>query len=274
MPYRFERTDTATTIAELIDLLPQMSTRQHDITQYIAAQCYDRAVGPPMSRGMAAPWYEDFNPDQRYLPFERFQPVEVLEIRDHFLPELGAGWLISVSCIGPSRHTELSFYECQTFATERILSLSVFTRIHTNVDRGVPISLQVTESPSEVMRSIQPSMWCTRPPCDEPARLSDNLLELALTPGIQEPLEDTVSASCHISERVLLTPSGMFHSVSNRRPVARLVRAVTYRGTGSIQFTIELRNGARADINIAHRGDIRAPYRDMSERNVEQERTW
>lgn len=249
MPYRFERLDTATTPDQLRTLLPVMEQHQYDYTQYIAVQCYERAAGPLMSRGKAAPWYDDFNPDQLCLPFEGFTPVEVQSIYNNFSPELGEGWVICYSRPNSRRHTEITFHERQTYAPNRILSLSVFKQVP--VDRGalrpfVQLS-RLEDSP--------PIRW----PGDRPSPVSRELIELAMLPGVRDALQGEVGRLTEINQLVVLdVDGGVFHSLQTDAPVARLIRAVVSQEQCQIRFTVSLPNGSRAVIFVHQQSTAQA----------------
>jgi hypothetical protein len=228
MPYRFERTDIAVTPDQLTDLLPTMARRQYEITQYIAVQCYIYAAGPPMPLGLAAPWHDDFNPDQLCLPFKRFIPVEVQSIYDHASPGLGDGWVI---CHTQNRRTdfkEILFNPRQTFAPDRILSLSVFRRVEA--------------APRPFVRGGGLSPSPRRSHGGMPFQASRELIELAARPEVRRVLLLNVGSLAQIRQEVGLDENGNFFSILNGGVVATLIGAAINENGGYIKFTVGIRD--------------------------------
>ena len=231
MPYRFERMDTATTPDQLMAMLPMVERRQYDTTQYIAAQCYGLAVGPPMSRGKTAPWYEDFNPDQLDLSLDGFTPVEVQSVFNNYSPEMGEGWVISHSRPGTGRHHEITFHERQTYAPNRILSLSVFKRVNVSrqVDGGAPHPFALAGtgvSPSTVQSG------------ESPSQISPELVALVSQSGVREALQIQVGNLTEINQPVVLGGDGIFLALRDGSGVATLTHTTVRPEDRYIEFTI------------------------------------
>lgn len=260
MPYRFDRTDTATSPEQLRQLLPRMERHQYNYTQYIAYQCYEIAGGPPMPLGKAAPWYDDFNPDQLCLPFEGFTPVEVQSVYNNFSPEFGEGWVICHSLPNTRRHREISFHERQVCARSRILSLSVFKRVEVarRADGGAP---RPFDPHSRTQVPLSAHSVSVQQNSRERSRPSNDLLDVASTPDVREALLTEVGALSQINQTVTMGGDGIFMSYRSGRPVARLIRAIDNRCNRHLQFTVELRTGEAVEIRVASR-------------HLEQARTW
>ncbi len=243
MPYQFDRLDTATTPDQLMTLLPNMERRQYDNAQYIAVQCYRTAAGPPMSRGKASPWYEDFNPDQLYLPFEGFQPVEVQSIISNFSPEPGEGWAIQYTPHNSDRCREVTFHERQTFAPNRILSLSLFERVQVDGGASRPF---VQPSQSGVLPSTPRS-------CVGLSTIARELSELLQRRAVREALQNKVANLEEINQPVALGSDGIFYAMQDGSRVAKLISAIDTHGELAIQFRIRLPDSLRIDFIVTHR---------------------
>lgn len=240
MAYRFERLDIATTPDQLMVLLENMERRQFDSSQYIAAQCYDRALGPPMPRGIAAPWYDDFDPNQLYLPFAEFIPVEVQSIHTNLEPgDSGRGWVVCYTAHTPDargRSREILFNYRQTYEPARILSLSVFKR--TTVERSTPRPF-APEGQPRVLETSEPYL----PTSPSPS-------EIVNLPGMRDVLLDEVSRLAGIGQPVDINASGVFFSIADGNTVAALTHAAFNELDRTLEFRLTLTNNRQATLRI------------------------
>lgn len=223
-------------------LLSSMERRQYDHLQYIAVQCYRVAAGPPMSRGKAASWYEDFNPDQLYLPFDGFKPVEVQSIVSDLSLDAGEGWTIQFTLHNSSRTREVTFHERQTFAPNCILSLSVFERVRVDGGASCPF--------------VQPTLSEVLPPtprgCAGLSTISRELLELLQRPSMREAVQIRVGMLEEINQPVVVSDDGELLSTRDGSRVAKLVSATDNipGPDGAIQFRIRLPDSRRIDFIV------------------------
>ncbi len=273
MPYRFERLDTATMPDQLMVVLRDMERRQFDITQYVAIQCYRESIGPPMSRGKAAPWYSDFNPDQLYLSFEGFQPAKVESVISNFSSEFGEGWVVYFRHPNSEGVAEASFYERQTYEPTRILSLSVFKRVQAGggatrpfVRPSQPDNLPTPSDNLLTPPGGSPSPQAGRDAPSRPSPVRPARRQLR-NPAVRALLQDRISLLPAIDERVVMDGDGVFHTLQGAVRVAEVVRVVDNPPAGYIQVIIRLPGRGQEDLILDHR-DISRLERQLTSREV------
>jgi len=131
MSYRYERIGTGTDSNSLLRLLNTVERLQHNGPLWLAIKCYDREVGPPICGGKGTRWFEPkVSPDQMWLPFPRFEPVELLHVYTNYQPEMGEGYILGYRT-KMGRNVDIQFHENQCERPGGIIALAAYHRKET-----------------------------------------------------------------------------------------------------------------------------------------------
>lgn len=235
MPYRYERICTASTRAELSDALTYMEREHYYTNLYFGARCYRGEVGPPQAKGRGQRWFDEVqDPDQLWLPFEKYTPVKVLGTYAHLHSEYGDGWIITYQNYN-GRYLELAYHVNQTEGPNCIVTLSLYRQVEVRPQREDP-STPFSESYIHSLRQCRPqrdSLSLVHP-------IPRTLAELLAGRYVRARLERAVSDMHEIQQLVTLAPgTGIFYNGQDDE-VAHVLRCADRPGDGRLDFHLAI----------------------------------
>lgn len=248
MPHRYKRILSASTCSEFRNALSYAEQEHYHTTLFLGARCYQSVVGPPQTKGRGARWFDEVqDPDQLWLPFERYTPVKIQGVYPNCHLEYGDGWVIIYQ---NSRHRdqELVYHVNQTEGPDRMIALSLYRQVEVQ-RREEPIAPTPFSSGLPLRRQL--------PPYDNSAAvpaISRRLSGVLAMDYVRTYLENQVSDIMEAS--LTMTPStGIFY---NERDdvVGHVIQHTQTPSERRIRFQIAL----HAHPENAYRVDMHCPW--------------
>jgi hypothetical protein len=243
MPYRYERIRTANTTTELTDALAYVEREHFRTTLFMGARCYRGEVGPPQAKGRGSRWFdEETDPDQLWLPFEKFTPAKITGVYPNYHPEYGEGWVIAYMDYR-RQVRELAYHVNQVEGVNRIVTLSLYKQV----------AVQQRPPSDPFLESYRPSRsW--RGPSDNSVSvqpISRSLIGILRGAHVRNRLETEVSRMLEIQCEVSLDPvTGVFYNDDNEA-VAHVADCTQTQFEPSLNFHLDIHANPGEQFTIA-----------------------
>lgn len=248
MSYCYERILSASTNDAVREVLIYAEREHHNTTLYLGARCYRSAIGPPQIKGRGLRWFDiGQDPDQLWLPFERYIPAKIHAVYTNRHREYGDGWAI-VCQDRLGRDREFTYHAKQTEGDNRMIAFSLYLRRHGR--RRLQETAAIAEiyglsgnTPSSILES-QPSLPPPGFTISDSALLVNSYVRAHLERSVSD-IEETA---------VLLNPdTGIFYSSDNGAPraLAHILHSIQDPGHGRINFLITSHRRAESAYSVA-----------------------
>lgn len=239
MSYCYERIFSAATRDEFRVTLAYAERRHCHTNLFLGARCYRSAVGPPQAKGRGSRWFDEVqNPDQLWLPFERYTPVKIYGVYNHHHAEYGDGWIIAYENYR-GQNRELVYHDNQTEGVDRMIAISLYLRVEVRQRQGdpaftpFPLDPGRFQTPRPSPRSLTSSLASVLP-------ISGPFSELLAGDHVRFSLEREVSDMDEVQQFLSLDPrTGVFYT-EDGNAMAHVFRCTRDQYNGVLNFGLAL----------------------------------